>query len=475
VRDAAGAARRRDASIAAADANTLADANALADTLADTGPDADVMHLILALVLQRWIVLNDIHLNLFSRAGMTYGQDTTPALWESALREMRLVAPDARVVVLGGDMLTHHFVERAHSGGMDSVPAALATDRAIADALGHVFPRAQFLVTLGNNDDPCGDYRSETGGTFAHQLAAIWAPLVNRNGAAPDFASRFAHGGYYTARLPVAHGRAIVLNSVIWSLFYRGGCQSAPREPGAAELAWLQRTLSELPAGTNAMMLLHIPPGFDPQSTALIHRAVAIPFLKREANGALLATIADHERNLRFIIGAHTHKYDFRIAGGVPLLLASSLSPIYDNNPAFYTIEVDGEGNLHDVQPYVYDGSTGGWTREPTFDAMYGVRTINRATLTAITMKIQDDQATRTTWERAYQAWSMVAPRFGAHWQPFACAQAQLDADYAACAGTRGRAWLLGVMLAILAVIVAAAVLLIVRGRGTSGGVDSRA
>lgn len=399
-----------------------------------------MIHFALALVLQRWLVINDIHLNVFSKLGITYGTDTTGALWRSALQAMRADAPDVRVVLLGGDMLTHEFRQRARAADKDPVTSALGTVRTIAADLDAAYPRAQFLVSLGNNDDFCGDYRSEAGGAFQAQLARIWAPLVDRGGVAPAFVSQFSKGGYYTAHLPISHGTAIVLNSVYWSIVYRGGCACAPHDPGDTELAWLERRLGALAPDANAVILLHIPPGYDPQTTAtIVHRLIAVPFLTRHSNAELLKLIAAHARALRVILAAHTHRYDFRVASGVPMLIASSLSPVYRNNPAFYVLDVDERGEVHDVHPYVYDPGSDAWRREPSFDTMYGVHAFTAPALATIAARLRSDAQLRAVWSAAYNAWSPYPSGVGPDWRPYACAQTKLDGGYAACAGTATR------------------------------------
>ncbi|HTV91681.1 MAG TPA: metallophosphoesterase [Verrucomicrobiae bacterium] len=414
-----------------------------------------MIHFALALVLQRWLVVNDIHLDAFSRRGIVYGTDTTPALWRSALRAMRADVPDPRVVVLGGDMLTHEFAQRARAAGDDPEASALSSMQTLAGDLDRAFPRTQFLFALGNNDDFCGDYRSEVRGAYQARLARIWAPLVDRGGAAPAFIPEFSGGGYYTARLPIQRGEAIVLNSVFWSIVYSGGCASEPHDPGAMELSWLENRLARLPPDANAMLLLHIPPGYDPQSTATtVHRLIAVPFLKPHDNTEVLKMIADHRRQLRVILAAHTHRYDFRVAGDVPTLIASSLSPVYHNNPAFYVLDVDAAGEVHDIHPFAYNPDTGAWDREPSFDAMYGAHAFTASALLVIAARLQSDAQLRAVWRAAYNAWSAYPSGVGADWRPYACAQTQLDGGYAACAGTarRSRA---AVVVALLALALA--------------------
>lgn len=423
-----------------------------------------VIHLVLVLAVQHWLVVNDIHLDPFSKAGVVYGADTTSVLWRSAARAMHTDAPDARVILLGGDMLAHHFAEHALAANRAPAASALGAMRSIAGDLDAVFPKAQFLVTLGNNDDPCGDYRSEMGGPYQAQLARIWAPLVNRGGAAPDFIAQFSRGGYYTARLPIRSERAIVLNSVFWSILYDGGCFSRPHEPGATELTWLQHELEDLPADTKAVVLMHIPPGYDPRGTEIVHRVVAVPFLTQSSNRAVLEALGSRANALRFIVGAHTHRYDFRIVAGVPMLVASSISPIYQNNPAFFVLDVDDDGVLRNVHPYIYDAGTDGWIAEPSFDAMYGTHALTADALTTIAAKIRSDAGARAAWRIAFDAWARMDGGMGDLWLPYACAQTELDGGYAACAGTANRTRVLVlVTVALLIVFVVGASLLLRR------------
>jgi hypothetical protein len=436
------------------------------DTNAHGEPIAGiVIHLILAAVLQHWLVVNDIHLDPFSSEGVIYGEDTTRELLTSAVRAMRADVPDARVVILGGDMLAHEFPERAHEAHRNAVSSALETVRTIANELNGAFPSAQFLVAQGNNDDPCGDYRSEVDGPFQERLGRIWQPLVDRGGAAPNFLAEFDRGGYYTTRLPIRNGRAIVLNSVFWSFIYRGGCLSNPHDPGAAELTWLRAALSHFGPGTNGMILMHIPPGYDPLSTSKVHRLLDVPFLSNRNNRAFLDAVTAHASVLRFIAGAHTHRYDFRIVEGVPMLIGSSISPVYDNNPAFFVLDVDADGAVHDVHPFVYDPYLDNWERKPTFDAMYGVTDFSRAALESVAANIQADGADRAAWVEAYPAWSSRPDSISGPWLSFACAQTEMSDGYAACAGTTNRSRKVAIValgsLALLAILA----WLIYRGR----------
>jgi hypothetical protein len=459
LRDAADPARSSTASLGASVPDAVA--VAIADAISLSEP-VTLIHFVLALVVQHWLVVSDVHLDPFAKTGVVYGSDTSEVLWRSALGAMRAKVPDARVVLVGGDMLAHRFSERAVAAKQAPVASALATARRIARDLDAAFPRAQFLVTLGNNDDPCGDYRSETGGAYQLALARIWAPLVDRSGAAPDFLAQFSRGGYYTARVPIRAGHAIVLNSVFWSLLYGGGCFSRAANPGGAELTWLRRQLDALPPGSKAVALMHIPPGYDPRGTTLVHRVVAVPFLRQADNGALLQLLGSHAGTLRFIVGAHAHRYDFRVVRGVPMLVASSVSPIYRNNPAFFVLDVDQDGTLRDVHPFIYDPGTRGWIPETSFDAMYRVHMLSASVLATVAQRIRSDASVRAMWRLAFDAWARADGGMGRTWLPYACAQTEIEGGYAGCAGTANRTRMLVLLAAaaLLCLVLGAALLL---------------
>lgn len=416
---------------------------------------------IFAAVAMHWLVLNDIHLNPYDRRQhVPYAQDTNPWLFHQALEQMHRTDPDARVIVLGGDLLAHHFPALARDARENPYTAARSTVRSIAQQLNAAFPKAQVLLAIGNNDDPCGDYHSETGGPYAADIAAMFEPLVNRGGASPHFVRDYVRGGYYTAMLPNGM-RAVVLNSVLWSFVYRGPCQTHGRHAPADEMTW---AASELSAGSN-VVVMHMPLGFDPQSTTYTHRIVAVPFLSEYYDRRLRAIFAHDRSHVAFAVVGHTHRYDFRVPGGVPMLVASSLSPVYRNSPAFYELDVDERG-LRDVVPFTFDRSESGWTREPSFDALYGTSAFDAPQLAQLHDRISSDPAVRERWIEAYDAWSWRVGDVSDHrWQTFACAQTAFGKAYGTCAGTTKRSYAALVALAIAVIGVLLAVFTILRLR----------
>ncbi len=419
---------------------------------------------LLAAATLHWLVLNDIHLDPYDTGPPAMrGDDTNVALFDSSIEAMRARVPDASVIVIGGDLFAHHFSTLAHRAHQDPYAAGINTARQIATKLDKAFPRAQFIIAVGNNDDPCGDYRSEAGGPYNREIARIFAPLVNRHGASPAFAGDYTRGAYYTASLPDGM-RAVVTNSVFWSFFFRGSCQVKARDPGAREMRWLERTLA---TGKN-VVVMHMPPGYDPQSTTVAHRILAVPFLRARFDTELRSVFEQDRANVPFAIAGHTHRYDFRLPGGVPMLVAASLSPIYHNDPAFFRLDVDADG-LHDIVPFTDDEDMG-WMRQQSFDQMFGTTAFTAPQLDTLSQRIASDPELRDRWIEAYDVWGYrVGDVTNNRWQTFRCAQIAFGDAYARCAGTYVQSVMNLIFAAIAAtvVVIAGALLYVTWRRAT--------
>ncbi len=430
------------------------------------------MHLIFAALLavtQQWLVVSDLHVDPFDRrsAPAWYTNDSNWALFDSTVAQMRKAAPHAKVVVIAGDFLVHHFASRVHQAQskVSVSGVAVQTMARVARSLGRAFPQAQFLITLGNNDDPCGDYRTAPDTPYLAAVARIWAPLVNRNGAAPQFERDFAHWGSYTARLPEPSLRAIVLDDVYWSIVYRPCSRAGIAAPGA-QMDWFARELQTTPQRTKSVVLFHIPPGIDPSSTLSAHRLLIVPYWRDDMRTRFLTATSRNAGRMAFVIAGHTHRAGFRLAGGVPFLIAPAVSPVYSNNPSFAALSVGSDGTLQNYRLYAYDEPSRAWSQIFDFNHAYGVRGFTVASLTAAHSQIARDRAARRQWENAMVGDSQ-AYEIDDSWRAFWCAQTELGRQYAGCAGDRKRAVILPIAAALIgAIVVLAVVWLVLRVAG---------
>jgi hypothetical protein len=344
-----------------------------------------------------WLFVTDIHLEANGPSKnmlpSRLGTDTNAVLFESAIREMQRVDPDPPVVVLGGDLLAHDITRRT------ATPTAVR----IARRLNRAFPRAQFVLALGNEDSACGDYGLAPDSEFLREVTAAWAPLVNRNGAAPDFRRTFAHDGFYTASLPVPGLHAIVVDDVFWSPRYRARCGTAGTvvTDSMAELETALKANHE-----RVWVLFHIPPGVDAFSSALIaHRTAIVPFLAPDLRDRFLAALSESRDRIALAVAGHTHKFAYRIVNAtdprpLPMLLVPSISPIFENAPSFVTAAVSADGTLRNVEEVSY--VNGVWRAIGGMPSL-GVDDFSGPQLVALQDRLTREPQLRATFERLYE------------------------------------------------------------------------
>jgi hypothetical protein len=260
--------------------------------------------------------------------------------------------------------------------------------------------------------------------------------------------------------------RLIALNSVYWSVIYRrcaGGTPGAPQQ----QLRWFANTLRNLPAQTRAVVVMHIPPGVDAGNTAALGGLIVVPYWTARASAAFVQVLSANQDRIGFAIAGHAHRNAFRLFGGVPILVAPSISPIYKNNPSFLRLDLAPDGTLHDYQPFFYDEYSGTWQTADTFDQTYGVRSFSAASLAAIHAQLATDRALRAKWAHMYMAQSDPRDITAVTWAFYWCAQTEFGAGYVACAHLQRRQIVLPVALggAVAALIALVAFFAVRRAR----------
>lgn len=352
--------------------------------------------------------------------------DTNRPLLDSALRAMRQADPNPPVVVMDGDFLAHNFESRL----------AVPTMQYLARRFNAAFPHAQFVIALGNEDSACRDYGEAPGTSFLTATARAWAPLVNRNGAAPGFMRGFAHDGFYTARLPVAGLQAVVINDIVWSPLFRP-CGAADAV-GASMLRQLRTALRARPTERH-WVIAHIPPGIDAYSTSyLAHHLAVVPFLEPGPRGSWIALLADPASHVVLSVNAHIHKFAYRIVEAqrpIPILLAPAISPIFSNNPAFLTATVAPDGVLTNVDDHAF--VNGRWEMIGGL-ATLGVERLTGDALEGLQRRLARDAHLRARFASLYE--SGAPPEItSANWRTYWCAATAFSATaFRGCDGEGG-------------------------------------
>jgi len=346
------------------------------------------------------------------------GGDTNAALLTSALNEMRRVAPNPPVVVMAGDFLVHHFKNA------DAAPTMIA----LARQFDRAFPHAQFVIALGNEDSACGDYGVGPNSAFLRAAALAWAPLVNRNGAAPEFVRTFSRDGFYTAKLPISGVQAVVVDNAFWSPFYHTGC-GAHGNPTPRSFEELDRALK--PVGSERRwLIMHIPPGVDASSTVrLAHHLAIIPFMRPAPRDAVLALIGDPARHVEVVVTGHIHRFAFRIVdrknmAPVPLLVAPAISPIFGNSPSFLTADVAGDGIVRNLEEHSFVERE--W-RDVGGLGTLGVSEFSGAALLNLQRRLERDPRLREKFATLYMGDSRKHEINEGDWRSFWCAATEFS------------------------------------------------
>jgi hypothetical protein len=404
-----------------------------------------------------WLFVTDIHLDPVARdpAPSRFGFDANWPLLTSAINEMKRVAPAPPVVIVDGDFLAHNF----------DYKRAVPTMKAIAARFNAAFPKAQFVIALGNEDSGCGDYEITAQSPFLRGVAQAWEPLVNRGGAAPTFVSSFSRDGFYIAKLPRPHLRAIVIDDVFWSPRYHAGCFGTDAD--GRILADLRTALHDS-SHDRSWVVAHIPPGIDAYSTThVVHKLAVIPFLDPNPRHAWTQLIDDPHAHVIVALAAHTHKFAYRFdeeagSAAVPFLLLPSISPIFHNAPAFLTVDVLPDGTIGDAEIHAL--------LDDTWQNIGGTRSLGLSAFTlpqleALQQRLSSQTALLERFARLYNAGAR--PEFGAkNWRYYWCAATKFSvAPYDACVG-RGEGLSLlthrGLIVAAGALSIAAVALLVV-------------
>jgi sphingomyelin phosphodiesterase acid-like 3 len=375
-----------------------------------------------------------------------YFKDTNFALLESALTAMQSVLPDPPAVLIGGDTLAHHFrdtffklepnaPESAFESFVDRDFAFLALE------FGRTYPHAQFLITLGNNDGYCGNYKSTPKSPFLAHMAAAWEPLVDRNGTAPQFVRDFSKAGYYTATLPSQPAiPAIVLNSVFWSALYENTCGVRGSDPGASELAWLAGRLT----GKHPLLLTHIPFGID--EYASLNKGEPVPLYDVRYTRRLLAIFAAKGVGPSAFVIGHIHHATFEIAptgiGKLGAMVIPSITPSQGNNPAFVLAQVNPSGPvIADTTTYVLPlGSPSpAWTKLYSFDGAYGLTAFDAPNLLRLQARMAKSASVRRQFFHYYNSASSTATPEPEKWPWYWCGHVHLTPPpYGACLSQHG-------------------------------------
>ncbi len=397
-------------------------------------------------------------------------QDTNWWLLQSSLDAMRATLPQPALLMITGDLLAHGFPQKfaatTHDEDREHYRAfVLKTVRFLAWEMRKRFPRAQILITPGNNDDECGDYDIEADGPFLSDTAALARNIARVDG---QFTGDWkALGSYAVDPRTIPGIRILAVNSVFFSNKYQAasfthGCAAVDSNAAARTLDWLSSSLARArEAHKKVWLMFHIPPGIDGYATMMNYRqlsqGVVSPTeeLCRKAivpmwNPAWTAQFTTIQREYSTTIAAnfagHNHTDDFRVMqsdggrGGF-VLIDPPISPIYGQNPSFRVIDFKSDGSLADQSTYYVTNlknarsdNPGTWTREYSFVEEWDSPQLDASSLSSIYGRIKGNPQARGQWLKLLNVSSSDDTVPAAGVDSLDCAIAGLEPDsYQSC------------------------------------------
>jgi 3',5'-cyclic AMP phosphodiesterase CpdA len=320
-----------------------------------------------------------------------YGSDSNAALLLSALEALERLASSADIVVMPGDLLSHHFNRKA--ANVLGAPAdseevrtfAATTTRFVIEAVRQAAGGRPVVYALGNEDAACGDYAIVPNGAYLTEIDQAVKAAAGPDLLHPSFDRTFTAGGWYAMRHPgLRRGTIVVLNTVLWSSRYSDRCGTGGEDAALAQLAFLRAALGEARKREDKVWLVaHIPLGIDAHGSAATADPCQRPpvmYLREEYQAEVLALLQEHAHTITAILNGHVHKDGYRVfaggdAGPAFAKIVPSISPIFGNNPAMQKMEYDDVGWLTGLTTWRLDlaAKRDAWSEEYLFNEAYGV------------------------------------------------------------------------------------------------------
>lgn len=256
-----------------------------------------------------------------------------------------------------------------------------------------------------------------------------------------------AQGGYF-AREALPGLTVISLNTVVYSISHTP--EPAGDDP-FGQFAWLEATLATLAAAeasgnaTAVYLVGHIPPLLDHYGYKLQWHS---QYLQR-----YLAVVAAHQALIRAQFFAHLHANEFRTFSpaqfphlGAPMIMTSSITPVYNNNPGFGVLTFNRTSKeLLDLELHWADLAATSAAAPPVFTKQFSYRSdfqlasMSNTAMHELAMALATDDALFAEFKRARKTSgpASAASSSGLDWS---CLTRSADpAAYSPCMAAAGK------------------------------------
>jgi sphingomyelin phosphodiesterase acid-like 3 len=289
-----------------------------------------------------------------------YGCDSPWQLIENAISALADQSP--LFVLVTGDFARH---------GMDQLPNS---SMYMADILSKVTlelqrklePETTILPLLGNND-VIPDYYIDI--ADKKHMKIFSDTFLNLSVISNDEAEQLSNGGYYGRTM--GNFRILCLNTVIYSIAHQPKLPNYNNDP-FDQFTWME---IELQQHDNIYLIGHIPPTIS---------SYFFEDMWEERYRKIYESLTEkYSSKIRMQLFGHFHSNEFRMHGkNLTLFLGPSITPVYNNNPAFQIVHFDAsDGALVDIETFIYnlsDSVSDNWTKLSSFRQHYGLEDMLR-------------------------------------------------------------------------------------------------
>jgi hypothetical protein len=280
-------------------------------------------------------------------------------------------------ILISGDFSRH---------GTDQLNHALSETEniieTIATAIKKSFPSTPVVPSIGNNDVFPDYFLDAEVESYDNNILNISIQGFHTFFLSEEELNNFSKGGYF-ARDVSEVITVLSLNTVVYSVNHQPS-QTYLDDP-MGQFAWMEEQFKRaLQSGRSLYILGHIPPTIGSyRHSQFWHDQYVEKFF----------SVVDGYKGI--IVGhlfGHLHTEEFRLLQpfgygslSIPLLLASSVSPVYGSNPSFRLVSYNSDtGELIDLDTYFLDlektyssttndSVTPVWTKLPSFTDSYQV------------------------------------------------------------------------------------------------------
>ena len=313
-----------------------------------------------------------------------YGCDAPQDLVELVL-ERSSSLENVDFVIITGDFVRH---------GTDALPNPMNTTQhilsTVSDLIKKYHPTIPVIASLGNND-VTPDYYLDVDHP-EEMLTMVTNGLSTLLG--DDNADAFRLGGYYAQNV-TSLMTILSMNTVLYSINRQPQPQTVQPDP-LGQFQWMEEQLYiAKQAQRHVYILGHIPPSIGSYRHTQLWQEHYL-----ETYYQIVANYADIIKGHLF---GHIHTDEFRFHGGIPLLMASSITPIYGSNPSVrlvsYNVETsevtDYEVHYVDLAETINNNNTAlAWKRGESFCQAFGLPDMSVASLQTILDNLKNTSVT---------------------------------------------------------------------------------